>query len=241
MSWPSLPPDVDLACRELVGWVRATFDSMGIVVCGSIVRGEGGPRSDLDVIVLHRAPWRLRDQRRFQGVPAEVFVNPPSAIRGYFAAEHARARPSTAHMLATGVVVHATEPVVGHLIVEARSWLARTPEVTEDRLVRLRYEIVDLLDDASDLIDRDPTAATLLLGQVVDRAIALVFWQHRLFQPPRKDVVRRLQEIDPGAAELVYEYTSGAPEHRLWIVAALARHTSGTDTFFGWTSDRDPP
>jgi len=99
------PGDVSdwrIAADELVAYVRATYAPIGIVIAGSLVRGEGGPTSDLDVFVVHAEPWRLRDQRVFAGVPAELFVNPAAQVRRYFASEHERARPCTAHMFATG-------------------------------------------------------------------------------------------------------------------------------------------
>src|SRR5262249_54478940 len=77
-----------------------TYAPPGIVIAGSIVRGEGGPTSDLDVFVVHDQPWRLREQKRFAGVPAELFVNPPARVRTYFEREHAEGHPSTAHMFA---------------------------------------------------------------------------------------------------------------------------------------------
>lgn len=100
MTW-RVPP-FDQAIAELEAHVRATWQPLGIVIAGSIVRGEAGPTSDLDLYVVHDQPWRLRAQRRFAGVPAELFVSPPAQIRRYFASEHADGQPSTAHMFATG-------------------------------------------------------------------------------------------------------------------------------------------
>ena len=52
--------------------------------------------------VIHAQPQRQRLQRRFHGVPAEIFVNPPHTIRGYFENEHRDGRPCTVHMFVTG-------------------------------------------------------------------------------------------------------------------------------------------
>lgn len=65
MTW-RVPP-FDRALVELEAYVRATWKPIGILVAGSIVRGEAGPTSDLDVFVVHEAPWRLREQRRRAG------------------------------------------------------------------------------------------------------------------------------------------------------------------------------
>src|SRR5258706_16463159 len=127
-------PPFDRAADELGAYVRATYAPIGIVISGSIVRGEAGPASDLDVFVVHDQPWRLREQRRFAGVPAEMFVNPPDRIRQYFANEHRDGRPSTTHMFATGERLPPVPPVIDELVREARAWLAKPLEPTPEDL-----------------------------------------------------------------------------------------------------------
>src|SRR5678816_3468483 len=95
MTW-RVPP-FDRAIAELEVYVRATYAPIGIVVAGSIVRGEAGPNSDLDVFVVHDQPWRRREQRWVEGVPVELFVNPPQQVRRYFVNGHADGCPDTAH------------------------------------------------------------------------------------------------------------------------------------------------
>jgi predicted nucleotidyltransferase len=229
-------PPFDRAFDELVTYVRATYAPIGIVVAGSIVRGEAGPTSDLDVFVVHGEPWRLRDQRRFAGVPAELFVNPAAQVRRYFATEHARARPCTAHMFATGELVEPVDPAIVELVREARDWLARPVDRTEAELEQLRYGAVDALDDARDT--RDDATVRLLLGSVVQEIVAYAFISRRMFVPRRKDVVDKLAAIDADAAALVRQW---AAEHDgLAIVEALAKRVLGVDTFFEWTSPREP-
>ncbi len=229
-------PPFDRAHDELVAYVRATYAPIGIVVAGSIVRGEAGPTSDLDVFVVHGEPWRLRDQRRFAGVPAELFVNPAAQVRRYFASEHARARPCTAHMFATGEPVEPIDPVIVELVREAREWLARPVERTEAELEQLRYGAVDTLDDVRDATD-EPTSR-LLLGNVVQQVVEYAFVSRRMFVPRRKDVVGKLAAIDAEAAQLVRRW---AAEHDgLATVEALAKRVLGVDTFFAWASPRQP-
>jgi hypothetical protein len=238
MTW-RVPP-FDRAIAELEAHVRATWAPIGILVAGSIVRGEAGPTSDLDVCVVHEAPWRLRAQRRFAGVPAELFVNPADRIRRYFADEHACGRPCTAHMFATGELLGAPHPVVEALVREARDWLARPLAFTPAQLAAQRYAAVDMLDDARDVIGSDPAAAQLLLGVVVSEIVAYAFLGHDAFVPPRKRIVAALAERDPVAAALVRRFAAESGPPALATAEQLARHVLGVDTFFEWTSDVDP-
>lgn len=237
MTW-RVPP-YDRAIEELVSYVHATYAPLGIVVSGSIVRGNAGPTSDLDVFVVHAEPWRVREQRRFAGVPAELFVNPPSQVRRYFEREHADARPCTAHMFATGETIEPAHPVIVELVREAREWLSRPIEPTEAALTQRRYAAVDTLDDVHDIIDSNPAAAALLLGDAVRDVVAYAFWQRRMFQPRRKDTLTALAAIDPAAASLVRTWSTSSGRSALEAVKALARHVLEVDTFFEWTSTRD--
>jgi hypothetical protein len=182
--------------------------------------------------------WRVRDQRRFAGVPAELFVNPPERIRGYFQSEHGEGRPCTANMLATGVALPGADDIVDTLVAEARDWLARPLEPTEVELAARRYAAVDLLDDARDAAPVDPAAAALILASAVEQIAAYAFWKRARFQPRRKDLVRALAALDPDAAALLREFTVARGDDALTVALAFARHVLGVDTFFEWTSDR---
>lgn len=50
-------------------------------------RGKPDASSDIDLYVINRKPFRQRLQRFFDGVPAEIFVNPEFKIPRYFAQE----------------------------------------------------------------------------------------------------------------------------------------------------------
>jgi len=238
MTW-RVPP-YDRAVDEAVTYVRAKYSAIGVIIAGSIVRGEAGPTSDLDVVVVHEQPWRVRDQQRFAGVPAEVFVNPPAQIRRYFETEHGEGCPTMAHMIATGEAIEPVHDTLAALVAEARQWLARPVEISESQLEQRRYGIVDRLDDARDIITKDPAMASVLLASVVHELIGYSFWKQRTFQPRRKDAVAALATLDPDAATLVRAWSTAAGHEALVLVEHLARHVLGVDGFFPWTSERDP-
>jgi hypothetical protein len=239
MTW-RVPP-YDQAIAELEPYVQTTWKPIGVIVAGSIVRGEAGPTSDLDVVVVHEEPWRVREQRWFAGVPTELFVNPPDRIRKTFASEHAEGQPSTADMFATGEALRTPpHPVVAELIREARDWLSRPVELSPAELAGRRYFAVDALDNARDMIDEDPAVVPLLLASAVNDVIAYAFLSRGRFQPRRKRAITALAEIDPTAADLIRRWAAQSGRDALATVEQLARHVLDVDTFFAWTSDRDP-
>lgn len=237
MSW-RVPP-FDAAAEAIVAYARETYAPLGIVLAGSIIRGEAGSTSDFDVVIVHDLPWRVREQKRFAGVPAELFVNPAAKIREYFASEHDDGRPCTAHMLATGEIVQ-PHPIIDELVREARAWLGRPLDVSEPSLTRRRYAIVDTLDDARDVLESDAAAAALLIADAVRDIVAYAFWKRRMVQPRRKAGITALASIDAEAAMLVRRWQGSSLADGWAVVEQLARHVLDADTFFEWTSPRDP-
>ncbi len=138
-NFPKLPDKYDRALREAVSFVLERFKPVGIIAAGTVVRGTPDATSDLDVWVIHMEPFRQRLQKFFVGVPAEIFVNPPWVIQKYFVQDQAEARPISAHMMATGTVVLATDPVVEQLRQTAISLLSSSPTLTSQRLTQARY------------------------------------------------------------------------------------------------------
>ena len=188
------------ALSEALAFVHGRYEPWGIVVSGSIVRGDPDPSSDLDLYVLHDAPWRQRVQRRFNGVPTEIFVNPEATVLGYFEEEARDGQPYTAHMLTTGVVLLATDEArMEELLRRARACLEARPEWTDLELVRSRYEPACLVEDAVDKRDSDPELAMRLLGMGMEGAVSHWFKSRSSYQPRHKEV---LAAVEAGDAEL---------------------------------------
>ncbi|CAN5402500.1 hypothetical protein BH11ARM2_BH11ARM2_39220 [soil metagenome] len=136
MADPALPPPYDAALQACVLAALARYDVLTIVASGTVVRGVPDPRSDLDIHVVHRAPFRERLQERHQRVPCEVFVNPLERIQGYFEQGARARRPITAHMFATGVAVYDPEGVGEALRLRAIDALRHVPDVDPEALNR---------------------------------------------------------------------------------------------------------
>jgi predicted nucleotidyltransferase len=96
-------PGAVLDVKAAIRWMRAN--------AGTILRGDPDATSDIDLWVVHLEPVRQRLQKFFNTVPVEIFVNPPWTIETYFVQDQANARPISAHMMATGHVILASDPI----------------------------------------------------------------------------------------------------------------------------------
>ena len=241
-SWPTLAPRYAAALREAVAFALDEVDALGVVATGTIVRGTPHVSSDLDLYVLHHAPVRRRVQRYFgDGVPAEIFINPPDAVRRYFVEEHADGRPITAHMLATGHVVLARGAALAELRREAAGWLERPSYASATALVRARYEAATRLEDALDVAGLAPAAATMLLTRAVAAMLEIWCRTQTGAIPRGKDLLARVADLDPALGALARGVFSDAPfSERLSAAIHVADATIGARGFFEWDSGPEP-
>lgn len=240
-SWPELTEQYDAALREAVCFVSERYNVSAIFACGSILRGDGDPLSDIDLYVVNADSFRQRIQRRFAGIPAEIFVNPVQQIRRYFVDEQAVGRPITAHMLATGHLVFALDPVVEELIGEARRLVAQPYELPETTAIFLRYMAVDMLDNADDVREVDAENATLILHQFVRAMIDYFFLADGQFLPRQKELLRLLERSNPSAGTLARRfYAASDVDTQFRLAKKLAAEILGETTFFEWETKPEP-
>ena len=239
--WPSLASPYAEALRQAVAFVFEAVDPVGIIATGTIVRGTPNASSDLDVYVIHEQPYRRRIQRLFNRVPAEIFINPPNAVRRYFTEEHRDGRPITAHMVTSGEVVYATHPVFDELRREATEWLERPSPLSDDQLLRARYLAATGFEDALDVGVEDPDTATMLSSQAI---VAMLQTHCRMTVgriPRGKELLSSIDAMDPQLGQLAHAFfsaTSWADRQRAG--ESIADRTIGARGFFEWDSGPDP-
>jgi hypothetical protein len=237
-SFPKLPDKYDRGLREAVSFVLERFKAVGIIAAGTIVRGVPDAASDLDIWVIHLEPVRQRLQKFFNGVPTEIFVNPPWVIEKYFDQDQREGRPISAHMMATGTVVLATDPVVEELRQTAISLVNSSPMLTPEKLTRTRYVAATKFEDALDIVDRDPAAANMLVSEAVRQMLQFAFLKVGRCIPRDKDLLNALKNMDSDVAskaQLFFENTDLT--RRMHLATELADRILQVRGFFEWNSE----
>lgn len=242
MDWshidlPTLAPRYDAALRAALEYIFQNFEPFGVIVSGSIVRGNPDPSSDLDIVVFHEQTWRRRVQKWFEGVPAEIFVNSRAWIEDNLAQETADGRPVMAHMLTTGAVVFSSSPKTAELIELAQTSLAKGPNFSDSALERQRYGAACLFEDALEIAERDGSTAALILGRAVEAAVSYWFTSRQRFSVRSKEQLHVIRAEDGLAAELI-DGALLAPSMGKRAAAAreLAQRVIGHTGFFEWDS-----
>jgi predicted nucleotidyltransferase len=240
-TWPSLPEPFASALRLAVEFIFRELDPVGIVATGTIIRGTAHANSDLDLYVIHVAPHRRRIQRFFNGVPTEIFVNPPAAVRVYFGEEDRDGRRLTAHMLATGVVIFRAGAVVDELRAEAAEWLAKETRLSDFERTSTRHTIASRLEDALDVLGADDVTATMLLGDAVLAMLEYLCKAEHGQIPRRKDLLAQLTAEHPDVADRAVEFfRASLVSDRARLAMEIADRTIDARRFFEWDSGAGP-
>jgi hypothetical protein len=231
LAWPALPDRFDRALREAVAYAIDRFAPIGIIAAGTIVRGCPDPASDLDIFILRAARERLRVQKFFGGVPAEIFVNPPARAEELLVTDDARR--ITANMVTSGFVVLGG-PEVDKLRERARAVLATPPPYYEEAS---RYAAACLVEDTFDVAERDPITADLIAGQALRVMLIHVCRVAGRLQPRSKDLFAVAAECDPVVGELTRAFIAATTTaERVELTGKIADRTLGTRGFFEWES-----
>ncbi len=236
--WPDLPARYATALREAVQFIlERCLDTRGIVVSGTILRGNPAPSSDLDIYVIRRELQRQRVQKCFNGVPAEIFINPAEKVPDYFADEARAARPITAHMLGTGFVILDGDGVIADLQARARHILQTPPDPGVEALTTARYMAAARYEDATDIAETRPETARMILGQAVHEMVCYHFLADHRFIPRDKDLLDVLETWDAALGALVCRFYGAATmAEALSLAEQIADRTIAARGFFAWES-----
>lgn len=237
---PHLAEPYATALQTAIPYILDRFAPvLGIIVAGSVLRGQGDPSSDLDVFVIFDGDYRQRVQKYFHNVPFEIFANPPKRVPQYFEEERHDGGGSTLHMLATGFVMLNRAPIVDHLRQQAQQILAGAPEYRPQSLLFARYMACDRLENALDCRHRDPAQGHMLLGGAMLDTLVYFFQKQGKWIPRHKDMLVVLRNDYPDLARLFDDYALASGDACFEIATQIADIILGTRGFFEWESDPD--
>lgn len=176
-------------------------ETLFAIAAGSILRGEGTPSSDIDLVVLHESlsnAWR--ESFAAGGFPVEAFVHDFETLNWFVDQDIASGYPVLLDMVAGGTVVGRDVDRGVALQVEAKAMLARGPgDLGAGRRDVLRYQITDLLDD---LKDERPTAEMRAIAAALHQPLCdLALLGRGHWSGKGKWLPRLLQRIDPALAQ----------------------------------------
>ncbi|MBK7870432.1 MAG: nucleotidyltransferase domain-containing protein [Saprospiraceae bacterium] len=228
-----------LALGQALNWITEQYEPIGIIVSGSIIRGNPDKNSDFDIYVIHNQHFRQRVQKYFNDVPCEIFVNNLDHIYSYFDSELKNNRPVTANILSTGVIYMGAEnQEIITLLDDAKKYARLSKPLTEQELLIRRYTLANLLEDVTDLLEvKEETTLHYIMSKIVLEAIEFTFAKNQHPLPRIKERIPLLQEIEPTIGNLVAQYYAAITiDEEYHAVKQLVFTLTGETGFFEWES-----
>jgi hypothetical protein len=238
--WPDLSKNYLDALKDGTEWIIDKFNPVGLIVAGTIVRGNPDRSSDFDMFVIHEECFRQRIQKTFRSVPFEIFVNPPSSIIKNLKDEHMSQKQCTAHMLATGYVLINKADIVNQLITNSRMNLEKQPEFNENQANLLRYKAAVLLEDAIDIKDNDVGMANIFISDTVQAILDWFYYKERVFKPRQKELIVNAERMNHEIGKCSRKVMESIKiEDKVDHLKRLADLTIMTYGFYEWESERE--
>lgn len=191
---------INLAQEVLNRWPQA----YGALAGGSLLRGQGKPNSDIDMIVLF--PNLERGEKwwlRHKGVPFDVFCHDEETLRCFVKEGYDERRPLLLNIMAEAVVLGAA-PQLHKWQRYARQALKKPLAVPDKPAwLRWRYALMDRLEDYEDVVCpiEQANIAAQLYGELNDVLCILGKeqqgmgkWRGRLALKADPDQARKLRD-----------------------------------------------
>jgi predicted nucleotidyltransferase len=229
------------ALDKALAWISENFNPVGIIVTGSIIRGNPDKNSDFDIYVIHRENYRQRIQKYFDGIPCEIFVNNFKQVYAYFEQDFKDNRPVSAHMIATGeVIMGGDNPELKKLIESANEFLLKSPSLDDVRKTAMKYTISTMFEDAADIKDTDRLTSSNFLNKLMIDIIDFTFLANGIPLPRPKERIKYLVINYPDIGKLIADYYLAANfDDQYNIAKNLVLKTTGEYGFFEWDSGKD--
>jgi Nucleotidyltransferase domain len=163
---------------------------------GSVVRGDAGSTSDLDItVLLSGPPAPIRRSLEYGGWPVELFVHTEKSFRHFCDKDQQRRQPSMMRLVGETVVLVDKDGSGVRLQQASLAEIAAGPTaLTTDELELLRYGITGLLDDLADASTDD--VRTALASMLWQDAARLLLTGSRLWSGTCKGLLRELNRYD---------------------------------------------
>jgi hypothetical protein len=238
--WPDLSNHYLDALKEGTEWIIDKFNPIGLIVTGTIVRGNPDINSDFDIFAIHNNFFRQRIQKTFKSVPFEIFVNPPSSIIKNLKNEYKSQRQCTAHMLATGLVLINKADIINELITNANINLGKQPDYGECQATMLRYKAALLLEDAIDIKDKDAGMTNIFISDTVQAILDWFYYKEKVFKPRQKELIVNTERMNQKIGEYSRKVMESTQlEEKFDYLKRLADLTIMTYGFFEWESEKE--
>lgn len=176
-------------------------DAEAIFLAGSIVRGDGTPTSDLDIVIVTTmdpaAPYR--QSLMLKGWPIELFVHTPDSLQLFFEKDMATRTPSLLNMCIEGHLLTPANAQSKQIQTEAHTLMEKgPPALSVAEIAARRYALTDLLNDLEGC--SDPIEYPFICQQLLSYALETSLAHQQAWSGKGKWLWRALKRANPEQA-----------------------------------------
>lgn len=198
LSFEQRPSPEDVAQKIAQQFAHAD----AIFLAGSVMRGEGTPTSDLDMVIVTRhndkAPYR--ESLILDHWPIELFVHTPTSLEAFFQTDCQARTPSLPNMCHEGHLVTPENAFSQQIRQRAAQLLQAGPlPLSETTRLQYRYQLTDLLDDLNGC--SSPVESEFIVGKLLTASIEAFLAHEQSWSGSGKWLWRALQRSHPQQAE----------------------------------------
>ena len=172
-----------------------------LLLAGSVIRGEGTPKSDLDCYVLFdRVDDAYRESFTFEGWPVEAFIHDEETAEWFIRKDRESGHAPTISMIREGVEVPAPTDLSRRVKAKADAAFAQGPEPASDKdRLAWRYAFTTFLEDIQH--PRGPDDRRIMGGLLYARLAEVALRLANRWGGTDRQALRRLREMDAALAD----------------------------------------
>ena len=184
---------MNAAARDYVNELVARPEVSAVILFGSQARGDSGPNSDVDLLVVVPSGYRRAVDER-EGQAFELLFLSNDVARGYFH-QHL---DTAAEFWATAQILFERDGVASRLRAEIQKVLAAgKPALDEATLTSSRFNSEDQLRAVEGLAARDAVGAAAMLDNKVLELTASYFDVRQRWTPSLKTRISAIARAEP--------------------------------------------
>lgn len=197
---PVTPAERPDAITAAIAFIEQEFPTCSVaLLAGSVARGEGHARSDLDMVIVSTDATPHWATHEAFGWPIEAFVHTPTSYLENFHYDIRQRWPLRPILCAEGLVLRDSDGLAEAMKATARKLLAEGPApLNTEEIADYRFTLTWMLDD---LADADTSDEARLVGHdLANVAARCLLASQRQWLGKGKWLLRRLREADPARA-----------------------------------------
>lgn len=212
------------------------FNAKVIFWAGSVAQKQGGPKSDLDLVVIYeRLDNAYRHTFIYDSWPIDAFVHDPATVEYFFNFVDKRGLIlALPHMVAQGIEITKTNDLSRALKDKAQRLLDSPAVISPKEFERRRFQITDTVDDLEASSDAHETMA--IRFELYRQLAEFYLLTHHQWLGSGKQLPRLLRAADAPMAQR-FETVFGQPAKSA-IIAQFAQEILASSGGFLWDGFR---